>query len=117
VDPIIDLTDMLSSLELNATYIYGDRRLAMINGHTFTEGQSSDSLVPLAEPGTIAEIGHDAVIMDVQGQTYRLSYSGLSMVSAAGTDKKPVSTTGSFFLRPFLRMIPVLNRSSPDAME
>ncbi len=116
-DPIVDLTDVLSSLELNATYLYGDRRLAMINGQTFTEGQSSEELVPLVESGTIAQISHDAVLVDVQGQTYRLSYSGLSLVSAAETNNKPVPATGPFFLRPFLRILPALAKPSPDATE
>lgn len=115
-DPIIDLTEMLSTLELHATYIHGDRRLAMINSQTFFEGQTFDSLAQLDERGTIAQILHDAVFMDFAGQRYRLSYQGVSLVPFHEAATKPISNTGPFFLGPLLRMFRGRTDSDLDAL-
>ena len=116
VSPVVDLTDMLSSLKLNATYVRGDRHLAMINNQTFQEGETFDSPASLGEPGTIAQVLHDAVVLDVQGRQYRLSYNGLALVSATGVDGKPAPATDRSLLKSLLRMLPIQNpnKTTPD---
>ena len=107
----VDLTDMLSTLKLNATYVRGDRRVAMINSQAFQEGESFDSPALVDEPATLTRVLHDAVLLDVQGQQYRLSYNGLALVSAPRDDGQPAAAAGHTLFRSLLRMLP---RKSPN---
>ncbi len=69
------IAEVLSSLALNATYIQGNQRLAMIDGRVYRQGE------PLAIPGesvtepcVVARIAADKVLIRHRGQTVELKY-------------------------------------------
>jgi hypothetical protein len=75
--------------ELNATCIHGDRRLALINGSLYAQGDS----LKAEEAGlsyTIALIEADKVVLDAGGELVLLQYANRSRVAASqGNSSEP----------------------------
>lgn len=69
-----DITEILSGLVLGATYVQGDRRVALINGRVYQEGERLAIATPLAEPCVVAGISADRVLLLHRGRTVELIY-------------------------------------------
>jgi len=77
--PKEDTTDILNSLALDATYIQGNRRVALINGRVCVQGEPlaiSDSapLSQVAEPWIVTQISAHKVLIQRRGRTVELRY-------------------------------------------
>lgn len=60
---------------LAATIIHGPRRLAVINGSLYGEGEPLKSSVPNGQPCIVAQIHADRVLLDRGGKSVELQYS------------------------------------------
>ncbi len=84
----LDATAEAPPLELSATCIHGDRRLALINGSLYAQGESLEG----AEDGpryTIALIETDKVVLDRGGELLLIEYTNRSRP----TSEKPGRTS------------------------
>ncbi len=66
--------DGLSSLTLNATYIQGNRRLALIDGQVYEQGESLAISDSMPGPCIVARISADKVLIRHRDQTVELKY-------------------------------------------
>ena len=66
--------DILKSLALDATFLHGDRRLALINGRVCAQGESLAISDAAAWPCVVAGISADKVLIEHQGRTVELKY-------------------------------------------
>jgi hypothetical protein len=62
-------------LALKATSIYADRRLAIINGQIYEQGQRLDLPESSAEPWVVARILPYKVLLEGPGQVRELTYA------------------------------------------
>ena len=91
----VDPKDLLSGLALNATYVRGDRRLAVINGSLYAEGDQVKLSGPTMLALTLARVYPDNVILERKGQTVELNYPAAESKparpagEAAKTNAKP----------------------------
>jgi hypothetical protein len=83
VDPAADTAKLLSGLALHATYIHGQRRVALINGLVYAEGEPLKPANPTTTPFVVAWVYPDRVLLRRLGQTVELHYADKS--PAAGT--------------------------------
>ena len=67
----------LSGQILNATYIHGDRRLALINGQVYAEGEALKGQNSSSSPLTVARICPDKVLLRRDGVTLELKYASI----------------------------------------
>lgn len=73
----------MSELVLNATLLYGDQKIAMINGRAYQAGErlgAPGSEIPLR----VAEIHHHRVVLEHDGKLVDLTYSDKPVDSKAG---------------------------------
>jgi hypothetical protein len=80
--PTLADANALGSQVLNATYIHGDRRLALISGHVYVEGEQLKG--PSGPPLTVARICPERVLLQREGVTLELKYASVPPRSAAG---------------------------------
>lgn len=73
-----DGTDIFSRLVLDAIYIQGDRRVALINGQVCEQGEPLAISASTTEPCIVAEISADKVLLLHRGKTVELKYGGLT---------------------------------------
>jgi hypothetical protein len=73
-DPTKDLANALSGLALNATYIQGDRRIAVINGRPYAQGESLSVSNSTSDPYIVAQIHPYKVLFACQGESAELTY-------------------------------------------
>lgn len=73
--PTKDKTIALSGLALNATCIQGDRRIAVINGRQYAQGESLSVSNFTTEPYIVTEIQPYKVLLAFQGASAELTYS------------------------------------------
>ena len=85
-----ELKGATNELALAGTFIHGKRRLALINGNFYSEGES---LQPMRGAGqyVVAEITSDKVLLDRLGQTLVLQYSTTSVKAASPSSEPPGS--------------------------
>jgi hypothetical protein len=69
-------TDVVKTLVLEAIYIQGDRRVALINDRVYAQGEPLAISDPAAEPYIVAQISPDKVLLLHRGQTVELPYAG-----------------------------------------
>lgn len=67
--------DVFSGLALGAIYIRGDRRVALINGRVYQQGQPLVLSVPAADPCIVTEVSAERVLLLHRGQTVELKYA------------------------------------------
>jgi hypothetical protein len=85
----------LGSQVLGATYIRGDRRLALISGHIYAEGEQLKGQNSSVSPLTVARICPDKVLLRRDGVTLELKYTAAPPRSAGGAaPSKDGSPTG-----------------------
>jgi hypothetical protein len=70
-------------LVLNATLIYGDSRVALINGHVYRLGDRLDNGSTEGESLRVADIRHDRVLLERAGKQTELTYSNESTTGPA----------------------------------
>jgi hypothetical protein len=75
----------LGSQVLGATYIRGDRRLALISGQIYAEGEQLKGQSLSASPLTVARICPDKVLLRRDGETLELKYTTPPPRSADGS--------------------------------
>ena len=89
--------DILNRFTLGGTYIRGDRRVAIINGQVFRQGQT----IPISRVSkdicTITEIGQYRVVLRHQGRNMELTYqnpplggASLAITRAVGPEDRPI---------------------------
>lgn len=71
-------TDIFRGLVLDAIYIQGDRRVALINGQVCEQGEPLPISASTTEPCIVAEISADKVLLLHREQTVELKYGGLT---------------------------------------
>lgn len=64
----------LTGLALNATFLRGSRRSAMINSQFYSEGETLEPSGPNVLPFVVAKIFQHHVLLECQGQTVELTY-------------------------------------------
>jgi hypothetical protein len=80
---------------LGATYIRGDRRLALISGHIYAEGEPLKGQTSSLSPLTVVRICPDKVLLSRDGVTLELKYAAAPPRSADGAaPSKGGSSTG-----------------------
>ena len=84
-------SDPSAAFLLGATIIHGQRRLALINGRLYGEGDSLTNGVSEDQPYTVASIYTDKVLLDRGGQSLWLGYSAASPRAKAGREKAVAS--------------------------
>ena len=85
----------LGNQVLGATYIRGDRRLALISGHIYAEGEQLKGQNSSVSPLTVARICPDKVLLRRDGETLELKYAAAPPRSADGAGpSKDGSPTG-----------------------
>lgn len=88
-----DLTSLLSGLTLNATLIRGSRRVALINGRSYAEGDKLTGSGSTTSACVVARVYPDKVVLDRQGQTVELKYANTSSKSASSLPAKATAKT------------------------
>ena len=100
-DTEANTTDVVSSLVLDATYVQGDRRMALISGRVYTPGKR------LAETGpgalyVVKEVLPDRVLIQSRSRTGELTYrnsdvasGGFQWIGGAEPDSMSASTGGN----------------------
>jgi len=73
-----EATNILAGYVLHATYIQANHRVALINGRTYSRGESIDSTDPKAAPLLLSEIHQHKVVLDYQGKQVDLGYANTS---------------------------------------
>lgn len=81
-DPVPDKAPPRSRLRLNATYLHGGRRLALIDGSVYAEGETLKPASPAAVPLVVERIEAHQVVLRGLGQPLELRYA--DQPSAAG---------------------------------
>jgi hypothetical protein len=71
-----------TGLVLNATLLYGDQQIAMINGRAYKPGDAVES-AGSADPPVIRQIDHHSVVVSRAGQVGTLQYSNTSSQTVA----------------------------------
>ena len=79
----IDIAAELSKLVLNATYVRGDRRVALINGELYALGETLDGSPSGSQTFIVMQISLHKVLLKRQGQTVELSYDMSSQTNLA----------------------------------
>lgn len=92
----------LSVLTLNATFLRGSRRLAMINSQLYAQGEPLAQGESSAAPYVVSEVYPDKVMLERQGQTVELNYADTGSKSdpvprpkAAGQGPSPRAAKGA----------------------
>ena len=73
----IDTKSLLSDLALNATFLTGNRRVAVINSQLYAEGEPLGQSASSKQPYVVAQIYQHKVLLERQGQTVELNYPDL----------------------------------------
>jgi hypothetical protein len=81
-----------TGLVLNATLLFGDERIAMINGRAYKQGDSVES-VGADEPPVLRQIHHHSVIVSRAGQVATLHYPNTSSQPTARQGAAPPGGT------------------------
>jgi hypothetical protein len=84
------LAEIVHSLVLHATYVRGDKRLALIGDRLYEPGQELQLARELAAPCVVASITADRVVIEHVGHTAEISYRGLAFNAPA--DGPPART-------------------------
>jgi hypothetical protein len=71
---LADAVNTMNGQVLNATYIHGERRLALISNRIYAEGEELKSQSSTASPLTVARIYPDKVLLRRDGVTLELKY-------------------------------------------
>lgn len=79
--PQRDPLEIVSSLPLQATYVQGGRRLALISGQVYAEGQPLALSEPVTEPCIVARILPHTVRIRHQGRVAEIKYRDLAATS------------------------------------
>ena len=66
--------DPAANLVLNATYIQGQKRLAMINGRVYSQGEMLKGIESATGRWKLSEVRPHSVVIDVRGKLMELSY-------------------------------------------
>lgn len=89
--------DILGRFTLEATYIRGDRRVAIINGQVFRQGQTMPISRVSKDLCTITEIGRYKVVLRHRGRNMELTYQNpplgtdpLAKTQAVGSENNPI---------------------------
>jgi hypothetical protein len=69
-----DMGDVLNGLVLNATYVRGNRQLALINGQECSPGDPIPLAATAEKPGIVTQISAYRVLIEHQGRTLELRY-------------------------------------------
>ncbi|NQT13396.1 MAG: hypothetical protein HQ582_11640 [Planctomycetes bacterium] len=80
--PEVLIAQVLRQLALNATYIQGDRRVAVINGRIFREGDVLARCGSSKEPCTVQRVFRDRVRIQYRGRNTEFGYRGPSVGKA-----------------------------------
>jgi len=81
--PEADTPQLLGGLRLYATYIRGERRLALIDGSVYAEGEPVKGARAMAAPFVVVRVDPDKVLLRRLGQTVELRYA--ARPAAAGS--------------------------------
>jgi hypothetical protein len=68
-------TPRIEGLVLSGTYVRGDRRMAVINGLLYSEGEQITSAGPTAVAASVARVDVDRVILNMEGRHAQLAYA------------------------------------------
>ena len=79
------------SLALSATYVQGDRRLALIDGRIYKQGDRLKISGATSEPFIVTEISAQKVLIQQGGRTVELRYQGLTSVAKADKTDEQVN--------------------------
>ena len=74
--PPFDPAPMLANLRLKGTFVHGERRVALINGGVFDEGETVTQDRTSGVRCQLRRVYADAVVVEVDGLRYRLAYGG-----------------------------------------
>jgi len=83
--PEEDAFDILNSLMLDATFIQGSRRMALINGRVCEQGEPLAISGSIAEPCIVSRISAHSVLIQYGDRTVELTYR--SAVASANPSK------------------------------
>ena len=81
-----DRVKFLGGLMLSATYIQGNRRVAIVNGRIYKQGDPLSVSGTTRGPGTITTISADKVVILYCGRTVELEYANLAATATPNTD-------------------------------
>ena len=98
----VEVDQPLTGLALNATFLRGSRRAAMINSQFYSEGETLEPSGPNIKPYVVAKIFQHHVLLERQGRTVELTYPSpppnpdleSSKSVAKGGQKPPIPKTG-----------------------
>ena len=108
--PPLDLTDILSELNLDATYVRGDAQLALISGGVYRPGDAIAPSAAIPQAGVVERVRAAHVLLAYEGRRYQLSYSGVQLVR----DNLVAPATGSShsgLWQPLLQKLPTWLKS------
>jgi len=80
-----DRLESLGPLALNATFVRGDQRVALINGRVYAAGDPLADSGASTTPFVVSEIFADKVVIERKGQTTELAYPGLTATSQSSS--------------------------------
>ncbi len=97
----VEVDQPLTGLALNATFLRGSRRAAMINSQFYSEGETLEPSGPNIKPYVVAKIFQHHVLLERQGRTVELTYPSpppnpdleSSKSVANGNQKPPIRKT------------------------
>lgn len=78
-----DVAALVKGLELNATYIRGQRRAALISGHVYDEGEALKTALAGMAPCMVVRVEADRVVLRQLDQTAEVRYADRSRVPPA----------------------------------
>jgi hypothetical protein len=82
-----DTIESLGALALNATFVRGDQRVALINGRVYSPGEPLADAGSFKSPFVVSEIFADRVVLERKGQTTEISYPDLHSTSPTAVRK------------------------------
>jgi hypothetical protein len=91
--PTKDKANALSGLALNATYIQGDRRIAVINGRPYAQGESLSISNSTSDPYIVAQIHPYKVLFACQGESAELTYPDSARPPSPDYSGEPVGVS------------------------
>lgn len=89
-----ELKTARNGLMLNATFLRGNRHVAILNGERFSEGDTLERVNSNLRLIKIAAIQPRKVVLEKQGQTIDVDYPDL-LAAANGTARKPNGAAGA----------------------
>lgn len=111
----IELKVALNSVALNATYLHGENRVAVINNLLFAKGETLDKANLSVRSIKVSEIYPHKVVLEREGQTIELGYPDIASKSDPAARNAAAAAPAAKAVAPPARVAPRQTTQSGNA--